>query len=221
MASNSSLCVLFPPQVEEGDADEGEEDPQEDRSSSRASSRPDPVRRSPGNRRPHLRRQTTSQPLVSLEPAVTPMSTTRPEPTVPPANPPVAEPAAPAVAAEPEAQPEPEPDGHARPLPAIEALPLDEGTSQMTVAVPTLQPAAPYRGSENAAEGGDPAAPARRRGRNAVRKRAIKARKRSGAHEALGQPGTESEGEAEGGRRRRRRPVRFGQHVLGRLGGKD
>lgn len=153
-----------------------------------------------------------SKPLVSLEPTGTPTSTTRPEPTVPPTT----EPAAEEVAAEPaSAEPtpaEPVPDGHVRPLPAVEP--------QMTVAVPTLQPAAPYRGTEGeaTAEAGDPAPPSRRRGRNVVRKRAIKARKRSGAHEVVEQSG---EGTEDGQRRRRARPVRFGQHVLGRLGGKD
>lgn len=79
-----------------------------------------------------------------------------------------------------------------------------------TVAVPTLQPPAPYR-DPNTEEGTPPVT----RSRGGVRKRALKARKRSGAQPKVGEGATEDQP-----RRRRVRGHRFGQHVLGRLGGK-
>lgn len=81
----------------------------------------------------------------------------------------------------------------------------------MTVAVPTLQPASPYReGETGEAEGG-------KRSRTVVRKRALKARKRSGRQTVI-----DGSGPNDGEKPRRRRPRRqFGAAVLGRLGSKD
>jgi len=90
--------------------------------------------------------------------------------------------------------PEPEPE------PVAEADP----SAGLTVAVASLQPAAPF-------------AKARARGqrsKNVVRKRMLKARKRSGAQRSV----EEGEGGEGTQARRRKRGSRFGQHVLGRLG---
>lgn len=89
------------------------------------------------------------------------------------------------------------------------ALPQAAGNPGLTVVVPTLQPPAPFLepGADDETS----------RVRGGLRKRALKARKRSGVQA----PVAEGQGAEATPRRRRVRGHRFGQHVLGRLGGKD
>ncbi|MEX1365073.1 MAG: hypothetical protein AB1Z98_18230 [Nannocystaceae bacterium] len=123
-----------------------------------------------------------------------------PKPGSPPVRP---------LAAKVSSEPEPEPPTSTKPASSAAPAPFP-GNPGHTVVVPTLQPAAPF------AEPGDETAgssPPVERPRGGVRKRALKSRKRSGAQRAV-------EGDAASPRPRRARGNRFGQHVLGRLGGK-
>ncbi len=99
----------------------------------------------------------------------------------------------------------------APPLPSTSAdVEPEPGASRggMTVAVPSLQPPAPFD---------RPATPeAGRRSRGGARKRALKSRKRSGKQVPVVEASTAEP--APGARKKR--GDSFGQHVLGRLGGK-
>jgi hypothetical protein len=78
----------------------------------------------------------------------------------------------------------------------------------LTVAVPTLQAAAPFGEAEPASS------------KRLVRKRALKPHKRTGQQAVAEPAAAEPVAAAPTAGRRRARGTRFGQHVLGRLGGK-
>ncbi len=89
--------------------------------------------------------------------------------------------------------------------------PLDpaDARSGVTIAVPTLQPPAPYRDEE----GDVPQRSRAKAAKSVARKRSLKSQKRTGK-QAIAEQQRQAQGQP-------RRPVRgtsFGQHVLGRLG---
>lgn len=104
------------------------------------------------------------------------------------------------------------------PVPVAKAEPPRPRASEpkprpaMTVAVPTLQAPAPF-------EGTDPSSTQSKAHKSLVRKRAFKSQKRSGQQMVVVEPVAVETATREP--RRRRGGTRFGQHVLGRLSGKD